>query len=259
MAPPHELMPKWGVMVKPKGKEKEAGLRKFLNSRRRSASAIAKDEIGPLNRSSKWIGTFRSNSPAEQKKILEGHAGRVMGRALREDRKGILTTALGRRNAMGHELARVPEIPRAVARFGKEKTSSLDILRKNASPKNPTAQERFYTSTKESSGDILGMNAKRRAKAESASAHPSFGKFAEAAFFDELIKIANMDTALGSLVLGAKAGGVIGGVRKAADPSQEPGKVGRVVKGIATGAVVGALLALGMQRNAAGKNTFGKW
>ena len=218
MAPPHELMPKWGVMVKPKSKEKKAN--------------------GDMLQ-------YFSDNPKKLKEYNERQA--------------------------------------------KKKKACLS---KSASPKHPTAQERFYTGTKKkesgladhwavpkpfsadnfrkspigktigmtqknAQGDTLGWGAMRRAKGESASAKPSFfGKSAEAGFIDELCKIANAGTTMEAISIGAKAGGLINGARHASN-TNEPDRFSRVVKGVATGALVGALLALGMQRNAVGKKTFG--
>ena len=138
--------------------------------------------------------------------------------------------------------------------MGKVREVTLERFKKEFSSKKKIAQSR---TKKLSSGDLLGWRAMRRAKGESARADPlPMMKIGEVrAFADELTKIASAGSAFDALSIGAKAGGLIGGVREAASDDQEPGKLRRVIKGLGAGAIIGALIALGMQRNAVGKTT----
>lgn len=144
--------------------------------------------------------------------------------------------------------------------MGKVRELTLAQFKKEFMSKKKTASgdsnETLRMAAKTSSGDILGRNAMRRAKMESATAHPSFGKFAESAFWDELQKISSAGTALEALSIGGKAGGILGGIGAARGDDVT---VGKVIKGIGTAALVGALIALGLQRNAIGKSTLPKF
>lgn len=145
--------------------------------------------------------------------------------------------------------------------MGKVREITLEQFKKEFMTKKKTAsgdsnEALRKAGEKQAQGDILGRSAMRRAKMESASAHPSFGKFAESAFWDELQKISSAGTALEALAIGGKAGGMIGGIGAASgdDPT-----VSKVIKGIGTTALIGALIALGLQRNAIGKSTLPKF
>ena len=109
------------------------------------------------------------------------------------------------------------------------------------------------------SGDILGMGAKRRAKAESARFHQNHYKYAAAqmnGFVDELEKVA----AESAIPTAARMGAYIGGARglwQGAQPDEQgqTNMLSATGSGVAKGALIGALLALGLERNAEGKTT----
>ena len=99
---------------------------------------------------------------------------------------------------------------------------------------------------------MLGWGAKRRAQAESSRATNIGPKLAS--FSDELCKISSAGTTLGAMATGAIGLGALGGIRAAVRDEDED-RLRKVLSGVKKGALVGALVALGLQRNAVGKNT----
>lgn len=192
--------------------------------------------IGP-NRDSEKIFVLEklrsSDASFDENKIMLGYD------SMAEAKKSYL------RHQDKDEMGKVREI--TLAQFKKEFLSKKE---KKASGDSNEALRK----EKQSQGDILGRNAMRRAKAESASAHPGFGKYAR--FSDELCKIANpAGTARQAFTMGAKVGGGFSGLREVMNEDNSPGEIKRIVKGIGAGAMIGALIALGLQRNAMGKTT----
>lgn len=285
MAPPHELMPKWGVMVKPKEQEKTASGTGFSvdidkattsnpNFRKVLFTGPREQLVAMSIPPGEDIGTETHPKTDQFIRVEEGKGKSVMGgkeRPMPKDtsvvvpsgtRHNIVNT--GKEPLKLYSVYSPPHHPRGTV----DPTKADALAReKTASPKNPTAQERFYMNNykshkkKKAAGDIFGWNARRRAKAESASSNPMGFKYAQiqrAAFVDEMCKIASgpAGSAFDALSIGAKAGGFIGGARQAMkDGNGEESKLRQIIGGISTGAIVGALLALGLHRNATGKTT----
>jgi hypothetical protein len=287
MAPPHDMMSKWGVMITEPGAEKLADWRFPLGLGLMGGSLgyVAGEDTDPKRRILHAIAgalgggaigsAIGSGSPLRSIVTVMGpHAlhGAIVGAEIGTiapaesgDKRvqnaidgGLLGAALGLLSG-GHAVP-TPDVfvdPNEMPRMFKDVKSKADakrIYRELAKKMHPDMGG--------STAEMQGLNNMW----EQARLHPDFPKTAAAiadGLIDEMVKLGMSEEAVQAMVAGAKALGILGagiGLVKGSDPGPDgqlstTGPISGAVNGAIKGALVGALLALGLQRNAAGQST----
>jgi hypothetical protein len=153
------------------------------------------------------------------------------------------------------------------------KSSELPPFLKGVTSK-AEAKRRYYQAAREAHPDQGGSDEAFRSLSEQwerAQNSPNFPKTAAVlahSMIEELTKLGASNETIEAMIAGAKALGILGagyGFMKGSDPGpgggpeDAPGPIGGAIDKGLKGAIIGALIALGLQRNAAGSSTIPKF